>query len=251
MSSQQVLVTPDYLDGIGNAIRAKLSVSTKYKPAQMEAAIYSIPSGITPTGTINITQNGTVDVTQYASASVNVSGGDNWNEPIIRNWDFSNPVNTRGQSSYTNAASINGWYCVSGTTCEIVTGGIHVKGSGTNMFYAMNINSSDFVGKTFTLSLYVNDELGTTTFEFTSATGRKADVTAGGIELWMNLDSSTSLALGFYHSGAANTALIQGMKLEYGSIQTLVKGSTGSYTLIKNQNINEETMFLRKMASNF
>lgn len=75
MSSQQVLVTPDYLDDIGDAIRAKLSVATKYKPGQMAAAIASIPTGITPAGTINITQNGTVDVTQYASANVSVSGG--------------------------------------------------------------------------------------------------------------------------------------------------------------------------------
>lgn len=71
----KVLVTEDYLGDIADAIRAKLGVQTTYKPGQMAAAIGSIPTGITPTGTINITENGSVDVTQYATADVQVSGG--------------------------------------------------------------------------------------------------------------------------------------------------------------------------------
>lgn len=35
----------------------------------------TVPTGITPTGTIQISDNGTVDVTNYASAEVSVSGG--------------------------------------------------------------------------------------------------------------------------------------------------------------------------------
>lgn len=69
----KVTVTESYLEGIGDAIRGKLGTSQGYTPAQMAAAINSIPTGgITPTGTISITQNGTADVTQYASAAVNV-----------------------------------------------------------------------------------------------------------------------------------------------------------------------------------
>ena len=71
----KVLVTESHLEDIADAIRAKLGVATEYKPGQMATAIGTIPTGITPTGTISITQNGTVDVTNYASASVNVSGG--------------------------------------------------------------------------------------------------------------------------------------------------------------------------------
>lgn len=68
----KVLVTESSLSGIAAAIRAKNGSSDTYKPGQMAAAIQEIPTGTTPTGTVNITQNGTVDVTDYASADVAV-----------------------------------------------------------------------------------------------------------------------------------------------------------------------------------
>lgn len=71
----KVLVEKSSLTGISGVIREKLNVSTTYKPSQMPAAIRSIQSGITPTGTKSITENGTYDVTNYASVLINVSGG--------------------------------------------------------------------------------------------------------------------------------------------------------------------------------
>lgn len=63
----------DSLYDIGNAIRSKLGVTTKYHPNQMAGVIELIEGGgITPTGTKNITSNGVFDVTQFASAAVNV-----------------------------------------------------------------------------------------------------------------------------------------------------------------------------------
>lgn len=70
------LVTDTELSDIADAIRAKGGTSASISfPNGFTTAIAAIPTGITPTGSVNITENGTVDVTNYASAIVNVSGG--------------------------------------------------------------------------------------------------------------------------------------------------------------------------------
>ena len=71
----RAIITDSTLTGIANAIRAKLGVSTTYKPSQMAAAIQSI---VTATlGTKSISANGTYSASSdeldgYSSVTVNV-----------------------------------------------------------------------------------------------------------------------------------------------------------------------------------
>lgn len=50
------------LSAIGDAIRGKLDVETEYTPCQMPAAIQSIPTGSTPTGTKQILMDAAISI---------------------------------------------------------------------------------------------------------------------------------------------------------------------------------------------
>ena len=86
----KVLVTEQYLEDIGDSIRSKLDVSTRYKPSQMAAAIETIIGGgvnVADNGKVvvngelmlqtsrSVTANGTYDTTTNNEVVVNVEGG--------------------------------------------------------------------------------------------------------------------------------------------------------------------------------
>lgn len=68
-------VQEEKLKAIADAIREKKGTTEPIKASNFASEILSIPTGIEPSGTIEISENGVYDVTEYASANVNVSGG--------------------------------------------------------------------------------------------------------------------------------------------------------------------------------
>lgn len=293
----KVLVTESYLAQIANAIRAKLGVATTYKPSQMPAAITSIPTGTTPTGTVNITQNGTTDVTQYASANVqvpnsyaagdegkvvsngalvaqtahaevtqngtidttlnnsvtvNVSGGGgtlSWRDTFSVNWDFSNPVNTRGNTTYSAGSTtgqvftIDGWHIYGGIV-ELVTGGLKLTrysagSAGYFMQRYQNTATAAMVGREFTLSCIVDGVLAYRTANMPSANAGTAGTSANGVyfRIW-NYGQQVAVTIDVGEDTGSH--VVQAIKLEAGATQTLATQVNGVWVLNNSMDANTE-----------
>ena len=72
---------------IADAIRAKTGENGKMTAEEMPAKIEAIPTGIEPTGTINITTNGDHTVTEYSMAHVEVPNPSTGTKNITSNGD--------------------------------------------------------------------------------------------------------------------------------------------------------------------
>jgi hypothetical protein len=272
----KVMTDESNYSAIANQIRSKLGVSTRYKPSEMAAAIGSI-SGVsssdngkvvvngqlTQQTSRNVSQNGTYDTTTNNEVVVNVSEGSSipyWNEPIIRNWDFANPINTRGQQSYSsNVSTINGWRTDGSTSMKVVTDGINVQhksgssNTNTNMFYQQRFNFAAFVGQKLTASMLANGDLKSSTFVIPSSNGRMGDVTIDDCTFWVNRDSSTAIAVGFEIPASVDgeSILIQAIKLEFGESQTLAMQKNTGWELVKSSDESTEECLGYTMATNW
>lgn len=162
-------------------------------------------------------------------------GGGGGEIPLCRynfavNWDFTNPSNSRGNSSYTSSGSsvwsLDGWQ-ITDCTMTIAQGGIHLAGSGFGYMveWMTNDMSSRLVGQELTLTGWVDDTIKSVTFTLDNDTGVQASVTVDGLDFYIYRNNSTTVAfnIGGILSDASNNKLIKAIKLEIGDTSTLAQ----------------------------
>jgi len=125
-----LIIQSGTLDDIADAIRAKTGSQASMTPAQMVTNIASIPTGTTPTGTMNISSNGTYDVTNYASAVVAVSSSSS----EVAATTYANNNGTKIEVTLTDGAF--------GEDSVDTTGSIYNILSASNTMYGMVANAS-------------------------------------------------------------------------------------------------------------
>lgn len=86
---------------------------------------------------------------------------------LLDNWYFADPVNQRGQTSYTGAVyGVDRWRILAGNTISVETSGLRITGSNDTSFSSMIqqkfpeelLNALD--GKTVTASILVSENTG-------------------------------------------------------------------------------------------
>ncbi|MCI8283708.1 MAG: hypothetical protein HFE90_00315 [Firmicutes bacterium] len=152
------------------------------------------------------------------------------------NWDFTNPVNQRGQSIYiTDGYSIDRWILIPGHNLEIKSDCVRVNALSSNKTeYGMIIQRGDNVeaykGKTVTLSLMyrnltnINNSLSVALYDGIISPYANAYQSSGIIHITtvisQNADQIT-IDIGNAVPGLAFSADLLAIKLELGSVSTL------------------------------
>lgn len=140
------------------------------------------------------------------------------NKNLLVNWDFRNPVNQRGQTSYTGAVyGLDMWKSsVSSTVLSIVSGGIKISSGGTAV---QMLQFTPDNGMQVTLSAKINGEIISHTFIWDQSSTYIASGTfPNGFRLAV---SGTVNYVQLYNVSGSADAVIESAKLELGSVSTL------------------------------
>jgi len=171
-------------------------------------------------------------------AASNVDGLAASNPNLVDNWDFRNPINQRGSSSYTGQGyTIDRWK-ISSTygKLDIISGGIKfsiTNASSTNILEQYYENISLLVGKKITMTIDVIAMAGS--WKFQSGSGSDSLITNIGINTFtINsfIDLGNIIFRIYGHSVAVNDYIsIRGVKVELGGTSTYKNDPPMNYQL--------------------
>lgn len=208
--------TTEEFTTVANAIRTKGGTQAQLEwPSGFVSAVNAIPTG---------------------------GGGSlSWHDSLMSNWDFGNPVNTRGQSSYSVTSwtyTIDAWNTYQ-AVIDLLSNGIRItRQSGFTsdaqlVQELLGVMGTNLRQKKLTLSVLVDDVCYSKSFTCPTSTGL---ITDSVIRFGTNTDVactvlSSTFAISIYARDDAVNHIIQAIKLEAGETQTLATLSNGVWTL--------------------
>lgn len=164
------------------------------------------------------------------------------NPNLLDNWYWKQPVNSRGQTTYTNTSTlfIDRWVCEDATaTIELTSEGIKFSrttdGNGTIIQRHTQEKIESLLGRTVTLSALINGELRsiTCTLPTNYEEYHSGSVTGTGWALSLKLYvNASSLQLVRVTMQPGMEFLITAFKLEIGKNQTLARWENNSWVLL-------------------
>ncbi len=154
------------------------------------------------------------------------------NKNLLDNWDFTNPVNQRGQSSYSSVGyTIDRWKITEQSKITVNSDSINVKGR----MYQLLEDFAALKGKTVTLSLFYTNNTNSTEGRINVINGStwlsenvniKANVSKNIISTTFTIPNTLSeFAVNFISENA--TIKLHAYKLELGEVSTLKNDALG------------------------
>lgn len=162
------------------------------------------------------------------------------NPNLLDNWYFANPVNQRGQTSYTGAGyGIDRWYLFNNITCRITPDGLTLTSSGESSVLECYLDT-DLTGKTVIMSALIDGVVysGSKTADQYDFTGT-VSFPGGTIRVFYS-GGKTVFRL-WLSDVAGTTVQLKAVKLELGSQQTLAhQDADGNWVLNEIPNYGEQ-----------
>ena len=153
--------------------------------------------------------------TVVGKAYMQVLGVKTPNKNLLHNWDFRNPVNQRGQSSYSAGYSIDRWG-LNGGTLILGSGGIKI--STAYVLYNISEKSYDTT-KLYTFSYLDGDD-----------NVHSAVIDTFGVYIWVDSKLNVQIiGASIYLESKDSDNIIKAVKLELGSVSTLANDPPADY----------------------
>ena len=228
------------LADVQNAV--KYNTAQTLTDAQKQQARENINAPAPYTAGENISISGSVIATKAFPCNPN----------LLDNWYFGNPVNQRGQTSYTGGYTIDRWIAAGDNPHLTVTPG-SIKGIGYIVQKADNSNL--FEGMQLTLSALLSDNtFGSKTFRMSKGMENQFAINSNGYLVYAEWSNTNEFFAANWYTPSEAVGLVA-IKLELGSVQTLAHQENGVWVLNEIPDYGEQLRrcqrYLRPAGYNF